>query len=105
MDTSGNLLTFARMDGAHFLAEHSAISKARTAASLASPTGTLTPQFGVDLALATGERSINLTGGLPVVVHGRLVGAVGVSSGDPDQDVAIAEAARRALIDALDPSD
>lgn len=101
VDAGGNLLAFARMDGARFLAQHSSFSKARTAASLGMETGQLPPQFGVDLALATGERSINLVGGLPIVVDGELVGAVGVSSGADDEDLAVAEAARAAVLAAV----
>ena len=101
VDAGGNLLTLARMDGARFLAQHSAFSKARTAASLAEPTGHLPPQFGVELAFATGGRSINMVGGLPIVVDGCLLGAVGVSSGTDAEDLAVAEAARDAVVSAL----
>jgi uncharacterized protein GlcG (DUF336 family) len=41
VDKGGNLLAFARMDGARFLAQHSSFSKAQTAASLGMPTGHL----------------------------------------------------------------
>lgn len=101
VDAGGNLLAFARMDGARFLAQHSSFAKARTAASLGMPTGSLPAQFGVELALATGNRSINLVGGLPIEVDGCRVGAVGVSSGQDHEDLAVAEAARDALLTAL----
>jgi uncharacterized protein GlcG (DUF336 family) len=86
------------MDGARTLARHSAIAKAETAASLGFATGALPEQFGVELALATGGRSINLKGGLPIIHGGHLIGAVGVSSGSDEQDVAVADAARAALL-------
>lgn len=101
VDAGENLLAFGRMDGAKFLAQRSSFSKAQTAASLALPTGSLPAQFGVDLALATGERSINLLGGLPIVLDGEVLGAVGVSSGSDDEDMTIARAACTALLDAL----
>lgn len=101
VDGGGNMLAFARMDGARFLAQHSALAKAQTAASLALPTGHLPEQFGVDLAIATGGRSINLVGGLPINDSGDLLGAVGISSGQPDEDLAVAEAARDAVLAAL----
>ena len=97
VDAAGNLLAFARMDGARFLAQHSSLSKARTAASLGMPTGHLPEAFGVELALATGGRSINMVGGLPITVGGDVVGAVGVSSGEADEDLTVAEAARDAV--------
>jgi glc operon protein GlcG len=101
VDAGGNLLAFARMDGARFFAQHSSIAKAQTAASLRMATGQLLPQFGVDLALATGNRSINLAGGLPIEVDGTLIGAIGVSSGPDPDDIAVAEAGRDAVLAAL----
>ena len=102
VDAGGNLLAFARMDGARFLAQHSSFSKAQTAASLGMPTGHLPAQFGVELALATRGRSINMVGGLPIVVNGDLLGAVGVSSGADDEDLAVAQAAHDAVLAALE---
>lgn len=101
VDAGGNLLAFARMDGARFLAQHSSFSKAQTAASLRMPTGLLPTQFGVELALATGSRSINMVGGLPIVLNGDVLGAVGVSSGADDEDQAVAQAACEALLASL----
>lgn len=102
VDAGGNLLAFARMDGARFLAQHSSFSKAQTAASLRMATGEFPAQFGVELALATGGRSINMKGGLPIVLNGDLLGAVGVSSGADDEDLAVAQAARDALLASLE---
>jgi glc operon protein GlcG len=101
VDAGGNLLAFARMDGARFFAQHSAIAKAQTAASLQMDTGQLPAQFGVDLALATGNRSINLPGGVTIEHDGMIIGAIGVSSGPDPDDIAIAEAGRDAVLSAL----
>lgn len=101
VDAGGNLLAFARMDGARFLAQHSAIAKAQTAASLQMASGQLPDQFGMDLALATGGRSINLPGGLTVAHGGSILGAIGVSSGPDADDIAVAEAGRDAVLAAL----
>lgn len=101
VDAGGNLIAFARMDGARFFAQHSSIAKAQTAASLQMATGQLPAQFGVDLALATGNRSINLPGGLTIEHDGFIIGAIGVSSGADPDDIAIAEAGRDALLAAL----
>lgn len=101
VDAGGNLLAFARMDGARFLAQHSSIAKARTAASLHMATGQLPPEFGIALALATGGQSVNLPGGLPIEVDGEVLGAIGVSSGADADDVAVAEAGRDAILAAL----
>jgi len=101
VDAGGNLLAFARMDGARFLAQHSSFSKAQTAASLRMATGELPAQFGVELAFATGGRSINMKGGLPMILEGDVLGAVGVSSGADDEDLAVAQAACDALLVSL----
>jgi glc operon protein GlcG len=101
VDAGGNLLAFARMDGARFFAQHSAIAKAQTAASLQMDTGQLPAQFGVDLALATGSRSINLPGGVTIEHEGMILGAIGVSSGPDPDDIAVAEAGRNAVLSAL----
>ncbi|WP_432825180.1 heme-binding protein [Dactylosporangium sp. CA-092794] len=43
----------------------------------------------------------DMVGGVPLIVRGRLVGAVGVSSGADAEDRMVAEAARDALLEAL----
>lgn len=102
VDAGANLLAFARMDGARLLAQHSSISKAQSAVSLQAATGELPAQFGLDLAFATGSRSINLRGGLPIKVDGTIIGGIGVSSGADEDDVAIAAAGRDAVLAAID---
>jgi glc operon protein GlcG len=101
VDAGGNLMAFARMDGARTLARHSSLSKARTAASLRNASGELPDAFGVDLALATGGESINLKGGLPIVFEGDVLGAIGVSSGADDEDIAVAQAGCEAILLAI----
>lgn len=83
------------------MAQHSSFSKAQTASSLALETGHLPAQFGLELALATGGRSINMVGGLPIYIDGAAIGAVGVSSGADAEDLAVAEAARDAVLKAI----
>lgn len=92
VDPGGNLLAFVRMDGAKVLSQLSATQKAVTAASSRAATGAADEQLALKLALATGGQVTNLKGGLPIVVDGQVVGAVGVGSGTGEQDVAVAEA-------------
>jgi uncharacterized protein GlcG (DUF336 family) len=101
VDASGNVLAFARVEGAAVLAFEPAIAKAATAASLGSPIGGIPFEFGVNLATASKGRITNLAGGLPIIQNGDLLGAIGVGSGTPDQDVAVAEAGRAAILAAL----
>jgi glc operon protein GlcG len=98
VDPGGNLLAFARMDGAKVLSYFTAMQKAQTAASSRAATGAAPQDFGVNLGLASGLRVTNLKGGLPIVVKNHVVGAVGIGSGAPDQDVAVAEAGIDALL-------
>lgn len=97
VDPGGNLLAFVRMDGAKVLSQHSATRKAITAASSRAATGGVDEALAAKLALATGGRVTNLRGGLPIVVEGQVIGAIGVGSGTGEQDVAVAEAGIAAL--------
>lgn len=98
VDGGGNLLAFARMDGAKVLSTFTAMQKAQTAASSRGATGAAPQDFGVNLALASGGRVTNLKGGLPIVVKNHVVGAIGIGSGTGDQDVAVGEAGIAALL-------
>ena len=97
VDTGGNLLAFIRMDGAKVLSQLSATQKAITAASSRVNTGGVPAEVETKLALATGGLLTNLKGGLPIVMDGHLVGAVGVGSGTGDQDVEVGMAGIAAL--------
>lgn len=93
VDEGGNLLAFVRMDGAKLLSRETSMSKAITAASHRQPTSRLDPNNEIKLAIAGGGRLTNLEGGLPIIIDGHCVGAVGVGSGTGAQDVEVARAA------------
>ena len=101
VDAAGNLLAFARVDGAAVLACDPAIAKAATSASIGAPSGGIPFEFGTNLGLASHGGIANLGGGFPIVFRGELVGAIGVGSGTTEQDIAVAEAGRDALLAAL----
>jgi uncharacterized protein GlcG (DUF336 family) len=101
VDAGGNLLAFARVEGAAVLALEPAIGKAATAASIAAPTGGIPFEFGANLGFASQGGIVNLGGGFPIVHNGQLIGAIGVGSGTTEQDVAVAQAGRDALQAAL----
>lgn len=101
VDAGGNTVAFARMDGAKVLSELSSTTKAKTAASSRSRTGGIRPDAELKLALATGGSLTNLNGGLPILVEGEVVGAVGVGSGTGEQDVQVGEAGIAAFEAAL----
>ena len=101
VDTGGNLLAFIRMDGAKVLSQLSATQKALTAASSRVPSGGIPADVDIKLALATGGQLTNLKGGLPILVEGQVVGAIGGGSGTGDQDVEVAQAGIAALHGAI----
>lgn len=100
VDDGGNLLAFTRMDGAKILSIESSMRKAVTAASSRAPTGGITGDIEFRLAHATSGRLVNLKGGLPIVVDGITVGAIGVGSQTGEEDLEVAEAG----IAAVEPS-
>ncbi len=97
VDAGGHLLAFSRMDGAFVLSIDSSLVKAMTAASYGEPTGHLPEGVDLKLAIATGGKRVNLPGGLPIVVDGHLVGAIGVGSGAGHEDLKVANAGLAAL--------
>jgi glc operon protein GlcG len=97
VDDGGHLLAFARMDGAKVLSIKTSQTKAVSAASLRGPTNRLHTADEVRLAFATEGKLTNLKGGLPIVIDGHCIGAIGVGSGTGDQDVEVARAALAAL--------
>ncbi len=101
VDAGGNLLAFARVEGAAVLAREPAIAKAATSASLGMPTGGIPFEFGANLGIASDGGITNMGGGFPIILGGEVVGEIGVGSGTTEQDVAVAEAGRIAVLAAL----
>lgn len=101
-DDGGHLLAFGRTDGGKVLSIDSSIAKARTAGSSRVPTGRMSDELARGLAFATTGKATNLPGGLPIVVDGHVVGAIGVGSGTGEQDVEVAAAGVAAIPGAKD---
>lgn len=101
VDAAGQLLAYARVEGAATLAREPAIAKAATAAALGMPSGGIPFEFGINLGIASRDAIVNLGGGVPIIHEGHVVGAVGVGSGATEQDIAVAEAGRDAVLAAL----
>ena len=64
VDSGGQLITMARMDGAFALSIDTALRKAQTAACYGAPTGHIAEGVDIKLAIATEGKRINLPGGL-----------------------------------------
>ena len=103
VDDGGHLLAFARMDGAKISSVAVALVKAQAAAVRRSPTGPAMLGDQPNALLALGLAAVNsmqqtpLRGGVPLIVDGEVVGAIGVSAGTEDQDVEVARAGGAAL--------
>lgn len=104
VDAGGALVAFTRQDGALLGSIELAIGKAVTACLFEKTTAHLAelaqpgePLFGI--GQSHGGRVVIFGGGLPVVVGGEIIGAVGASAGTIEQDVAVAEAAAAAIVE------
>jgi uncharacterized protein GlcG (DUF336 family) len=102
VDASSELLAFARIEGAAVSARQPAVAKASTAAAIGAPTGGIPFEFGAGLAFASRGDIVNLGGGFPIIVDGVVLGGIGVGSGTTEQDIAVAQAGRDALLKALE---
>ena len=96
-DESGQLIAFERMEGGKVTSTTIAIDKAFTAAAAKKATHEYgassqpgSPAYGINSAI--GGRLMVVGGGLPVIVDGEVVGGIGISSGTPAQDQAVAQA-------------
>lgn len=97
VDKSGESLATLRMTGSKYLSLLSARAKARTAASIGVESNMIPPQVAPLIAAATQGAVTGLGGGLPIYLDGVLLGGVGVGSGSPEQDRAVAKAAIAAI--------
>ena len=94
LDSGGQLVMLQRLDNAQWGSVEIAKEKARSAVALRRPTKVLQDliaQGGANLRLLNIGYSV-LEGGIPIVVDGKIVGAVGVSGVTSQQDAQIAQA-------------
>jgi glc operon protein GlcG len=109
VDDGGHLLAFARMDGARPASIATATTKAISAATFRQATGPFggaTPDLlhnlGIEnAAAASGGKFTTLPGGIPIVVDGQVVGAIGIGGGVGDQDSEAAKAGIAAFVEGL----
>lgn len=99
VDDGGNLLYLLRIDRTFPASAPVAISKARTAAMFRMPTRNLEDAVkNGRVALVAVSEMTPLAGGVPVVVDGQVVGAVGVSgAANVQQDEELARIAAAAI--------
>jgi len=103
VDEGAHLLAFERMDNAKPSSIAIALVKAQAAAMRRSPTNPVMQgdQFnvpiGLGLAIADPREQTPIRGGIPLVVDGQVVGAIGVSAATEEQDLEVARAGAAAL--------
>ena len=97
VDFAGDLLAFQRMDNVRSASADLAIEKARTAARLQRPTAETEDSINQGRTAFVTADIMALRGGVPVLVNGEVVGAVGVAGSNKDTDTEIAETAAAAF--------
>lgn len=101
-DAGGTVVAFARMDGAFNLSGGIARDKARTVVGFGgAPSGGLYEAIAGEPAVRDGianrEGVAAFGGGVPILVDGELVGAVGASGGSAEEDTQVAQAGADAI--------
>jgi glc operon protein GlcG len=97
LDDGGHLLHLARMDGASPANARIAIEKGRTAAESRRSTAVWQERIKARPELLRMPEITPIQGGLPIVVEGICIGAVGISGVQSHEDEQIAKAGIDAL--------
>ncbi len=96
VDTAGYLVYFEKIDGTQAGSVNVAIDKARSAALFKRPTKAFQDNIaagGEGLRILRLEGAVPVEGGIPLLLEGKIVGAIGVSGGTSAQDGQVAQAA------------
>jgi len=100
VDTAGQLVAFERMDNTQTGSVAVSQDKAVSAAMFRRPTKVfqdIVAGGGAGLRILNLRGASAVEGGLPLVVDGKIIGAVGVSGGSSDEDGVVAKAGAAAL--------
>jgi uncharacterized protein GlcG (DUF336 family) len=95
VDTAGDLVYFEKLDGTQAASVNIAVDKARSAARFKRPTKALQDVLaagGDGLRLLALQGAVPVEGGLPLLMDGKIVGAIGLSGGTSQQDGQCAKA-------------
>jgi glc operon protein GlcG len=97
----GELIYFEKMDGTQSSSATLAEAKARTSALFRRPSKLFADQFAAGnaafMTFPDNARPIASEGGIPIIVDGKLIGAIGVSGGTAQQDTIAANSGANAL--------
>lgn len=100
VDPSGNLVYYEKMDNTQLGSATVAIDKARSAALFKRPTKTFQDALaagGDGMRILKLQGAMPIEGGIPILVDGKIAGAIGVSGGTAPQDGQCAKAGADAL--------
>ncbi len=100
VDVSGNLVYFEKLDNTQIASSNIAIEKARASAQFKRPTKALQDALaagGDGLRILGLPGAVPVEGGFPVIVDGKIIGAIGVSGGTSAQDAQCAQAGASVL--------
>jgi uncharacterized protein GlcG (DUF336 family) len=100
VDTAGQLVAYLKRDDTQNASVEVSQAKARSAALFKRPTKAFQDTLaegGVGLRILTLQGVVAAEGGIPLVLNGKIVGAIGVSGMASDQDGMVAAAGAAAL--------
>lgn len=100
VDTAGELVYFEKLDGTQAASVDIALDKARSSARYKRATKAFQDELakgGEGLRFLALRGAVGAEGGVPIVMGGRLVGAIGVSGGTGQQDGMAASAGAKAI--------
>lgn len=86
VDPAGNLVYFEKIDATQHASIEIAIQKAKSAAAFKRPTKAFGDRIASSPGLATLPGVVASEGGVPIIVDGKLIGAIGCSGGSGQQD-------------------
>jgi len=89
VDTAGNLVYYEKMDNTQLGSVHVSVDKARSAALFKRPTKAFQDMVaggGAGLRMLDMEGAVPLEGGVPLMVDGTIIGAIGLSGDSSDHD-------------------
>jgi glc operon protein GlcG len=95
VDVAGDLVYFEKMDGTQVASVNIAQDKARSSVRFKRPTKAMQDVLaggGAGIRFLALQGAIPVEGGLPLIMDGKIVGAIGASGGTSDQDGLAAKA-------------
>ena len=92
VDDGGHLVALARMDNAQIASVKISIAKARAANNFRRPTKVFQDRVKDDASVLGLPGAITSEGGVPLMLDGKIIGAVGASGGTSQQDGVVAKA-------------